>query len=109
MLGAERFRIHQVVAGFEVARNRDTEFQTTTVTLTDILSSLERLNDETKRVLSNITSADLNIIKPAARDYENEESARWHIIHTVEHFGIHLGHLSLTIQMYNEHHQSRTS
>lgn len=101
ILGAERFRIHQVVGGHDIQRDRDSEFQTTTATVEDLLFSLETINDETKSVLSQVTSVSLNRVKPAARDYENAETGRWHVLHTIEHFGIHLGHLGLTIQMYN--------
>lgn len=101
MLGAERFRIHQVVGGYDTHRDRDSEFQATTATIGDLLLSLGKVNDATKSVLSRTTSANLDRVKPAARDYEKAEMARWHILHTIEHFGIHLGHLSLTLQMYN--------
>lgn len=101
MLGAERFRIHQVVAGYDIQRDRDSEFQVTATTVNDLLSSLERVKTDTKKVLSAVTTADLDKVRPAARDYEQAESGRWHVLHTIEHFGIHLGHLGLTIQLYN--------
>ncbi|MBG94764.1 MAG: hypothetical protein CL793_05875 [Chloroflexi bacterium] len=105
MLGAERFRIHQIVAGYDIHRDRESEFQTSTATLDDLRSTLEQVNADTKKMLLSITTADLDKIRPAARDYEQAESGRWHVLHTIEHFGIHLGHLSLTIQLHASKHQ----
>ena len=105
MLGAERFRIQQIVAGYDIHRDRESEFQTSTATLDDLRSTLEQVNADTKKMLLSITTADLDKIRPAARDYEQAESGRWHVLHTIEHFGIHLGHLSLTIQLHASKHQ----
>ena len=105
MLGAERFRIHQVVAGVDIQRDRESEFQVTTATKRELLLSLKKTTDETRDALSRLTNTDLDDVRPAAREYENAETARWHVLHTIEHFGIHLGHLSLTMQLYKTQHQ----
>lgn len=105
MLGAERFRIHQIVAGYDIHRDRESEFLTTTATLDDLQSTLEQVNADTKKMLLGVTTADLDKIRPAARDYEQAESGRWHVLHTIEHFGIHIGHLSLTVQLHASKHQ----
>ena len=49
---------------------------------------------------SALTADDLAEVKPAVREYENSEAVRWHILHAVEHYGLHIGHLSLTHQLY---------
>jgi len=100
VLGAERFRIHQIAGGIDVNRDRESEFVPSSVTLDNLLDYLKEVDADTQKVFESLSSSALDKIVPAVRSYEKDEPVRWHVLHTVEHFGIHIGHLSLNRQLY---------
>lgn len=100
VLGAERFRIHQVAGGIDVDRDRESEFVSNSIALNELLDYLKDVGSNTEDILKKLTLSDLDNIVPAVRSYEKNEPIRWHILHTIEHFGIHIGHLSLNRQLY---------
>ena len=100
VLGAEKFRIHQIAGGMSVNRDRESEFLPNSVTLDDLLNYLDEVGCRTGKVLEGLSPSGLDKIVSAVRSYERDEPVRWHILHTIEHFGIHIGHLSLNRQLY---------
>ena len=100
ILGAESFRIHQIAGGVEVNRDRESEFSAQLSSVSELESVLYRVRASTYDVLKKLSPEELDQIRLAVRSYEGDESVRWHILHTIEHFGIHLGHLTLTHQLY---------
>lgn len=100
MLGAESFRIREMAGGVDIGRDRDAEFHVNLFSVTEMQQSLEKVMRSTTDVLSRLSSEDLDQMRPAVRSYEGAETVRWHILHTIEHLGMHLGHLSLTRQLY---------
>ena len=106
VLGAERFRIHQIAGGIDVNRDRESEFVPSSVTLDNLLDYLKEVDADTQKVFESLPSSALDKIVPAVRSYEKDEPVRWHVLHTVEHFGIHIGHLSLNRQLYLAGHDN---
>ena len=106
VLGAERFRIHQIAGGIDVNRDRESEFVPSSVTLDNLLDYLKEVDADTQKVFERLSSSALDKIVPAVRSYEKDEPVRWHVLHTVEHFGIHIGHLSLNRQLYLAGHDN---
>ena len=106
VLGAERFRIHQIAGGIDVNRDRESEFVPSSVTLDNLLDYLKEVDTDTQKVFESLSSSALDKIVPADRSYEKDEPVRWHVLHTVEHFGIHIGHLSLNRQLYLAGHDN---
>lgn len=106
VLGAERFRIHQIAGGIDVNRDRESEFVPSSVTLDNLLDYLKEVDADTQKVFESLSSSALDKIVPAVRSYEKDEPVRWHVLHTVEHFGIHIGHLSLNRQLYLAGHDN---
>tara|TARA_B100001123_G_C15344310_1_gene1036306 strand:- start:4594 stop:5082 length:489 start_codon:yes stop_codon:yes gene_type:complete len=104
LLGAESFRIHQLAGGIDVKRDRDSEFTVQNYKIEELNKKLNTVSTLTNKILQSLKLNDLNRIHPSVREYEKDESIRWHIIHTIEHFGLHLGHLTLTKQMYDNRH-----
>ena len=100
VLGAERFRIHQIAGGIDVNRDRESEFVPSSVTVDYLLDYLKEVDTDTQKVFEGLSSSALDKIVPAVRSYEKDEPVRWHVLHTVEHFGIHSGHLSLNRKVY---------
>ena len=100
MAGAESFRIREIVGSMDIGRDRDAEFVVRASSVAELETLLDRTGETTRVVLEGLSSEDLDQIKVAAHPWEPPASARWNILHTIEHYGLHLGHLSLTRQLY---------
>jgi uncharacterized damage-inducible protein DinB len=95
--GAERFWIAEVVGGLPRTRDRDAEFQTSAGQATDLVALLERAGSETRQVLSTLTETDI----PGARQARGRTiPVRWCILHAIDHTALHLGHMQLTLQLW---------
>ena len=104
ILGAESFRIHQIAGGIDIKRDRNSEFIVQNYDLEELNKALKAVSSRSRQILEKLTINDLSEIHPSVREYENDESTRWHILHTIEHYGLHIGHLSLTNQLYENQH-----
>ena len=100
MAGAESFRVREIVGGMDTGRDRDSEFVVRGSSVAELEALLDRTGEATRAVLEGLSSEDLDQIKVAAHPWEPPASARWNILHTIEHYGLHLGHISLTRQLY---------
>ena len=100
LLGAESFRIHQMAGGIDIGRDRDSEFLIKEKSVDELKQTLKDVSVRTEQTLRNLSSDDLAEVKPAVREYEDAEAVRWHILHAIEHYGLHIGHLTLTHQLY---------
>ena len=108
LLGAESFRVHEMAGGININRNRDSEFLIQDKSVDQLKDTLRIVSARTKEALQGLDSAQLEKIQPAVREYEGAEAVRWHILHAIEHYGIHIGHLTLTHQLYvRQHSQSQ--
>ena len=97
--GSESFWVHQVVGGMDVRRDRDAEFTARASSAADLQALLDRTGATTRRVLQALSTDDLEESRPA-RPGEAPVSLRYAVLHQIEHMGQHLGHLSLTTQLY---------
>ena len=102
LIGAESFRIHQMAGGIDINRDRDSEFLGNPRNNSELISEISRVGTRTAEVLGCLSPTDLAIVRPSVRSYEDAETIRWHILHAIEHFGRHLGHIELTRQLYAE-------
>ena len=100
LLGAESFRVHEMAGGIDINRDRDSEFVIQDKSLDELRNTLSTVSTRTRDVLRGLTNEQLEKIQPAVREYEGSEAVRWHILHAIEHYGIHIGHLTLTHQLY---------
>lgn len=97
--GTEAAWIHHFVGNRKIARDRDSEFASQGSDVTVLTDLLNKAQDITCQVISQLSSHDLSTEKPSGQS-GNAVSYRWAILHTIEHLGQHLGHLALTKQMY---------
>ncbi len=96
--GTQRGWIHQVVGGIDISRSRDAEFATKGATLDELVALLDRTASTTRTVIDGLSTADLHKVHETADG--QRVSTRWAILHTLEHIAQHLGHLTLTRQLY---------
>lgn len=90
--------VHQVVGGMDITRDRDAEFATRGATLDELEALLNRTASTTRTVIDGLSTADLHKLHETADG--QRVTTRWAILHTMEHIAQHLGHLTLTRQLY---------
>ncbi len=95
--GTEAYHIHQLVGGIDVHRDREAEFAAGGMDPSHLEQMLSETGETTHRVLSKATTAVLD----ETFEYRGQSATRrWAVLHTLEHIGQHLGHLTLTRQLY---------
>jgi uncharacterized damage-inducible protein DinB len=99
--GSEAFWIHQVVGDMAVSRDREAEFKTKAAASADLVRILTRTGDVSRGVLQR-TSVDSLAETKTPRPGHEPASLRWAILHQIEHMAQHLGHLTLTRQLYRQ-------
>ncbi len=99
LAGSESFLIHQVVGGTDIRRSRDAEFAARASSVADLEAMLDRTGTRSREVLSKVSARALGKMV-SARVGAAPRSLRQHILHVIEHYGQHLGHISLTRQLY---------
>ena len=99
VVGAEHFWIAEVIGGRPSTRNRDAEFSIVVADASELIRRFDTVTLETREVFSSLTAADLDGI----REMEGRTVAvRWGILHVIDHTSLHLGHMQITYQLWNE-------
>ena len=98
--GAERYWIGTVAGGDLLARNRDAEFETGGVGVDMLQAWLDEALAHSKLTLAQLTPLHLDEIRIAPRD-EREVTVAWALLHALEHTALHLGHMQLTRQLWD--------
>jgi uncharacterized damage-inducible protein DinB len=97
--GAEHFWIAEVVGGRPPTRDRAAEFATQATDAAELCRLLEKISGETREVLSTLREADLD----GTREVKDRTvPVRWSILHVIDHTALHLGHMQITYQLWNE-------
>ena len=96
--GTQSAWIHQIVGGIDINRSRDAEFAAKGATVDELVALLDRTASTSRTVIDGLSTADLHKVHETADG--QRVSTRWAILHTLEHIAQHLGHLTLTRQLY---------
>jgi len=97
--GSVGFWVHQVVGGIDVHRDRDAEFVAKAASAAELEALLDRAAQTTRNVLQNLSGDDLSQTKDV-RPGQPPMSLRGAVLRSISHLGEHLGHLTLTKQLY---------
>lgn len=97
--GAEHFWIGEVVGKMPPTRDRDAEFAIVVDSPAEVLEKIDHVHIETRGILSNLSAADLD----ESRQVRGKAvPVRWGILHVIDHNALHLGHMQLTYQLWND-------
>jgi uncharacterized damage-inducible protein DinB len=96
--GSEHFWIAEVIGQGPATRNRDAEFLTMAVDAGELVGLLDEVGAETRHVLAALTADDLDGVRTVRG---HDVPVRWCILHVVDHTALHLGHMQLTVQLWN--------
>lgn len=101
-LGASRHWVVVIVGGDTDDRDREEEFRAEARDVGDLQTRAQQWLADARRILEPMTVADLDgpCRKPVVRDWMASLSARGAVLHVIEHLGMHIGHLELTIQLW---------
>jgi uncharacterized damage-inducible protein DinB len=97
--GAEHFWIAEVIGNRPRTRDRDAEFTVEVADATELLRRFDAVEAETREVFSSLTAADLDGTREARG---KTVAVRWGILHVIDHTSLHLGHMQITYQLWNE-------
>jgi uncharacterized damage-inducible protein DinB len=101
LCGAERYWIGDVAGGEISGRERAAEFQTSGLDLAALKARLAGADGYAASVLERLSLADLEAVRTSPRD-GRQFTVAWALLHALEHTAIHLGHLQLARQMWQE-------
>lgn len=95
--GAEHHWIAEVVGQQPATRHRPSEFVTTAVSAAELVAKLAAVGGETRQMMSSFTADSLD---KTYTIHTHTFTGRWCILHVIEHTALHLGHMQLTYQLW---------
>lgn len=105
--GSEMFWIGDVIVRRTTMRVRDHEFQTTAVSTADLKARLAHALADSRQAVGQLTLADLAEQRSSPRGDGQVYSVAWCLLHALEHVAIHVGHMQLARQWWEEQQKSQ--
>lgn len=96
-LGSERQWIHQIVGGRQIERNRKAEFTARVEEIAPLQAQYAAVALETQNILAALDAEGLDAERTTG---QGPHSARWCILHSLEHYTEHLAQMAMTRQLY---------
>jgi len=102
-LGANNHWLVSIIGGEDDGRDREAEFRALRADLGNVEERARAWLADARRILEPMSAADLD--QPCRRPSPSEGwmahlTARGAILHVVEHIGMHIGHMELTLQLW---------
>jgi uncharacterized damage-inducible protein DinB len=105
VVGAARYWIGDVVARDPSGRDRQAEFQTRGVDANTLKKRLVDLQTYARSVCEKLTPGDLEEIRISPRN-NWEFTVAWSLLHALEHTAIHVGHIQMLRQLWDQRQQN---
>ncbi len=105
-LGAERYWLATVVFGQPSNRVRESEFLARGWQTGELFAQLDQLTTLARAIFETLTLEDLEQLRRVPRD-GREVTVSWALAHVIEHTAVHVGHLQLTRQLWDERARAR--
>jgi hypothetical protein len=104
LTGVERFMVGDVVMQETSHRNRDLEFQVQGLSKDDLLRHLNDTETYIKNALEKLSLSDLETTRIHPR-YGDQVTVSWALLYALAHTAAHVGHINLTVQMWQQRSQ----
>lgn len=101
LTAAERFWIGAVALGEPSSRVRDEEFKARGLTSDELKQRLAAADEYLNQSLPRFTLADLDSMRTSPRSNKSF-TVGWCLLHALEHSALHLGHIQLTRQLWEQ-------
>jgi uncharacterized damage-inducible protein DinB len=106
MTSAERYWIGDVAGGKSLGRTREREFQAQGLKKETLMDMVRSTYDDTFGVLQNLTLEDLAKSR-TSHVINREVSVGWALAKALMHTGLHVGHIQIQRQWWEQHQQGR--
>ncbi|MBN1815415.1 MAG: DinB family protein [Anaerolineae bacterium] len=104
--GAERYWIGDVAGRDPSGRDRDAEFETSGVDGATLKRRLDDMSAYVRGVLDRLALSELEAVRISPRD-GREFTVAWCLAHALEHTAIHLGHIQIVRQLWDQRQRDR--
>jgi uncharacterized damage-inducible protein DinB len=101
LVGAERYWIGDVAGGNRSGRVRSEEFHVRGLSHQSLTEQLEQAEAYSRGILERLAIEDLASTRISPRD-EETFTVGWALLHALEHTAIHLGHIQIARQMWEQ-------
>ncbi len=101
LTGAERYWIGDVAMRDPSERDRAAEFRVKGIPLESLLKRLADTTAYAHHAVAQLTLQDLEQERTSPRD-GSKFTVAWALLHSLEHSAIHLGHIQLTRQLWDQ-------
>jgi uncharacterized damage-inducible protein DinB len=99
--GAEKYWLGDVVAGVPSGRDREAEFRVKNLTIGELEVHLQGSSAYMRDILENLSLGDLESSRISPRNGQ-QVTVAWALDHALKHTAIHLGHIQITRQLWEE-------
>ena len=97
LVGSETYWMKEVISGKKIVWDRDAEFVTKGLSVPELQAMIGTAGKVTVETLSALTAKQL---EESRRWRDRSVTVRWCILHVIEHYAQHLGHMQLTRQLW---------
>jgi uncharacterized damage-inducible protein DinB len=101
LTASEKYWIGAMGLGEPTDRVRDEEFQARGLTVDELKQRLNAADEYARQALPHFTLPDLATVRKSARS-EKTFTVGWCLLHALEHSALHLGHIQLTRQLWEQ-------
>jgi uncharacterized damage-inducible protein DinB len=105
LVGAERYWIGDVAAGVPSGRDREAEFLAHGLSAEELLQKLSVVEDFTRKSLETFALEGLDE-KRISPSNGREVTVGWALCHALKHTSLHLGHIEITRQLWEQRQSS---
>ncbi len=96
--GAEHHWIAEVIGRQPATRQRELEFKTIAADASSLVEKLTKNVEVSRQILAALNEDDL----AGSREVDGRSvPVRWAILHVIDHTALHLGHMQITYQLWN--------
>lgn len=100
-LGAERYWIGDVAGEEPSGRVRAAEFETPGISAAELLERARETLAHSRSVLNRLTASDFEVVREVGED-SRRLTVAWAVLHALEHTALHVGHIQLTRQLWDQ-------
>ena len=97
LAGSEAFWMKEIIGGQSIHRDRDAEFVVKGLGFSALIAKMETGAKDTQPILSSLKTAQL---EETRKFRDRIVTVRWAILHVIEHWAMHVGHMQLTRQLW---------
>ena len=97
LAGSETYWMKEIIGRQPIRRDREAEFVTQGVNISDLKAKLDTAARNAEEVISPLTESQL---EEGRKFRDRPVTIRWSILHVIEHTAQHVGHMQLTRQLW---------